>query len=51
MLLEKLIAEFENASKWFSDYKIIVNLDKFKSIIIQKRNQTNQNSFHYEPML
>ena len=26
--------------KWFSDNKMIVNLDKFKSIIIQKTNQT-----------
>lgn len=33
-----LIAESENAIKWFSE--IIVNRDKFKSPIFQKRNQT-----------
>ena len=33
-----LIAESENAIKWF--FEIIVNRDKFKSPIFQKRNQT-----------
>ena len=39
MLLETLIAEFEYVIKCFSDNKIIVNLDKFKSITVQKSNQ------------
>ena len=33
-------AESGNVIKWFSDNKIIVNPDKFKSIISQKGNQT-----------
>ena len=37
LLLEILIAESENATEWFSDNKMIVNPDKFKSIIIQKK--------------
>ena len=39
LLLETLIAEFEYVIKCFSDNKIIVNLDKFKSITVQKSNQ------------
>ena len=35
MLLEILMAEFENAIKRFCDYKIIVKIDKFKPIVIQ----------------
>ena len=37
LLLEILIAESENATEWFSDSKMFVNPDKFKSIIIQKK--------------
>ena len=42
MLLEIPITESKNAIKWFSDNKIIVNDDKFKSIIIQKSNSKKQ---------
>ena len=42
MLLEILITEFKNAIKWFSDHKIIVIYDKFRSIIIQKSNSKKQ---------
>ena len=47
MLLEIPIAESKNAKKRFSDNKMIVNPDRFKSIIIQKKaiKQSNQNSF------
>ena len=41
-MLEILITESKNAIKWFSDNKIIVNDDKFKSIIIQKSNSKKQ---------
>ena len=33
LLLEILIARFENTIKWFSENKMVVNPDKFKSII------------------
>ena len=36
------MAESQNAIKWFSENKIIANPDKFKSIIIQKSNQTSK---------
>ena len=36
------MAESQNAIKWFSENKMIVNPDKFKSIIIQKSNQTSK---------
>ena len=36
------MAESENAIKWFSEKYIIVNPDKFKSITIQKSNQTSK---------
>ena len=36
------MAEYQNAIKWFSENKMVVNLDKFKSIIIQKSNQTSK---------
>ena len=41
------MAESQNAMKGFSENKIIVNPDKFKSIIIQKSNhkQANLNNF------
>ena len=42
LLLEILITESKNTIKWFSDNKIIVNDDKFKSIIIQKSNSKKQ---------
>lgn len=35
-----IIAESKNAIKWFSHKKMIVNPDKFKTIVIQKGNQT-----------
>ena len=38
--LEILIAGSENAIILFSDDKMTVNSDKFKSIVIQKSNQT-----------
>ena len=40
--VEILMAESENAIKWFSEKYIIVNPDKFKSITIQKSNQTSK---------
>ena len=46
LLGEILMAESHNTIKWFFENKMIVNPDKFKSIIIQKRNQqANLNSF------
>ena len=36
LLVEMLMAESQNAIIWFSEKKMIVNPDKFKSIIIQK---------------
>ena len=42
LLVEILMAESQNAIKWFSGNKMIVNPDKFKSIIIQKSNQTRK---------
>ena len=36
LLVEILLAESQNAIKWVSENKMIVNPDKFKSIIIQK---------------
>ena len=38
--MEILIAESKNTIKWFSDNKMIVNPSKFKSITVQKTNQT-----------
>ena len=35
LLVEILMTESQNATKWFSENKMIVNPDKFKSIIIQ----------------
>ena len=34
LLVEILMAESQNGIKWFSDNKMIVNPDKFKSIFI-----------------
>ena len=42
LLMEILMAESPNAIKWFSENKMIVNPDKFKSIIIQTSNQTSK---------
>ena len=42
LLVETLMAESQNAIKWFSENKMIVNPDKFKSIIIQKSSQTSK---------
>ena len=42
LLVEILIVESQNAIKWFSENKMIVNLDKFKPIIIQKSYQTSK---------
>ena len=36
LLVEILMAESQNAIKWFSENKMIVNPDKFKSVIVQK---------------
>ena len=41
-MLEILITESKNVIKWFSDNKIIVNDDKFKSISSQKSNSKKQ---------
>ena len=38
LLVEILVAESQNAIKWFSENTMIVNPDKFKSIIIQKQS-------------
>ena len=40
LLVEILIAESQNATKWFSENKMIDNPDKFQSVIIQKSKQT-----------
>ena len=42
LLVEILVAKSQNAIKWFSENKMIVNPNKFKSIIIQKSNQTSK---------
>ena len=42
LLVEILMTESQNAVKWFSKNKMIVNPDKFKSIIIQTSNQTTK---------
>ena len=42
LLVEILMAESQNAIKWFSENKMMVNPDKFKSIIIQKSNQSTK---------
>ena len=36
------MAESQNAIKWFSENKMIVDPDKFKSIVIQKSIQTSK---------
>ena len=42
LLVEILMAESQNAIKWFSENKMIVNPDKFKSVIVQKSSQTTK---------
>ena len=42
LLVEILTAESQNTIKWFSENKVIVNPDKFKSIFIHKSNQTSK---------
>ena len=42
LLMEILMAESHNVIKWFSENKMIVNPDKFKSITMQKNNQTSK---------
>ena len=42
LLMEILMAECHNAIKWLSENKMIVNPNKFKSIIIKKSNQTSK---------
>ena len=42
LLVEILTTESQNAIKWFSENKMIVNPDKFKSITMQKNNQTSK---------
>ena len=39
---EILMAESQNVIKWFSENKMIVNPDKFKSIFIHKSSQTSK---------
>ena len=36
------MTESQNAIKWFSENKMTVNPDKFKSFFIQKINQTSK---------
>ena len=38
-LVEILMAESQNPIKWFTENKVIVNPDKFKSFIIKKTNK------------
>ena len=40
-LIHKLETESENAVNWFRDNQMIVNPQKFQSIIIDRKNQTN----------
>ena len=42
LLVEILTTESQNAIKWFSEDKMIVNPDKFKSIVIHKSSQTSK---------
>ena len=42
LLVEILMTESQNAIKWFSENKMIVNPDKFESITIQKSSQTSK---------
>ena len=44
-LVEILMAESQNPIKWFTESKVIVNPNKFKSFIIKKNKQANLNSF------
>ena len=42
MLVEILTTESQSAIKWFSEDKMIVNPDKFKSVVIHKSSQTSK---------
>ena len=42
LLVETLMAESQNGIKWFSENKMLVNPGKFKSIVVQKGNQTSK---------
>ena len=42
LLVKILTTESQNAIKWFSENKMIGNLNKFKSIIIQKKKSKKQ---------
>ena len=43
LLVEILTTESQNAIKWFSnENKMIVNPDKFKSVVIRKSSQTSK---------
>ena len=42
LLVEIQMAESQNAIKWFSENKMILKPDKFKSIVIQRSNQTSK---------
>ena len=42
LLVEILMAKSQNAIKWFSENKMIINPDKFKSVLLQKSNQTSK---------
>ena len=37
-----LMAESQNEIRWFSENKMILNPDRFKSSVIQKSNQTSK---------
>ena len=40
LLAETLMAESQNAMKWFSENKMMINPENFKLIVIQKGSQT-----------
>ena len=42
LLVEILMTESQNGIKWFSENKMIVNPDKFKSVFIHKSSQTSK---------
>ena len=53
LLVEILMFESQNTIKWFFENKMIVNPDKFKSIIVQKSNQTSKSKqflTHFSPI-
>ena len=40
-LIKSLTSESEKAAQWFKENVMIVNLDKFQAIIIDRKNQQN----------